>query len=337
MSDYPIIALRKNDKRLYRQIEAFLKDAGISFDHNLDYTCVMLDAENNVIATGSCYGNTLRCLAVQISHQGENLLGDIISHLIENRFEKGITHLFVYTKINAAGLLKYLGFYEITRVENTMVFMENRPHGFSSWLDHLPEAETDSAAIVMNANPFTNGHLYLLENAAASFPLVHLFLVSEDKSVFPYCIRRELVQKSISHLENVILHDCGPYMISQATFPSYFLKDENDVIQSHAALDVNIFIRIAEKLHIKARYVGEEPFSPTTALYNETMLRLLPPHHIECHIIPRLKIDGIAVSASAVRKALANNDIETVKKLVPSPVYTYLSSIDIKEILQNAL
>ena len=46
-------------------------------------------------------------------------------------------------------------------------------------------------------------------------------------------------------------------LVSNATFPSYFLKDEAAVIDGHARLDLAVFTKIAAALNITARYVGE--------------------------------------------------------------------------------
>ena len=171
-----------------------------------------------------------------------------------------------------------LGFCEITRVENRLVFMENRPDGFERYLRGLEAAKTTgkSAAIVMNANPFTRGHQYLVEKAAAACDTLHLFIVSEDASLVPFAVRKKLVAEGVKHLPNVVLHDSGPYIISNATFPSYFLKDEAAVIDGHARLDLAVFTRIAGALNITARYVGEEPTSQVTGLYNQIMSQQLP-------------------------------------------------------------
>lgn len=59
----------------------------------------------------------------------------------------------------------------------------------------------------------------------------------------PFAVRRKLVEAGVAHLPNVVLHDSGPYIISNATFPSYFLKDEAAVIDGHARLDLAVFTK----------------------------------------------------------------------------------------------
>lgn len=186
MSDYTISKIYPNDNFANKQIDKLLNEEGIRRDKNLDYTCGMYDDDMNIIATGSLFGNTLRCMAVSHLHQGEGLMNEIVTHLMEIQFERGNTHLFLYTKCNTAKFFGDLGFYEIATISDNLVFMENKKNGFSDYLNNLKTTDTDNAkniaAIVMNANPFTNGHLHLVEKAAAENDLVHLFMVSEDAS-----------------------------------------------------------------------------------------------------------------------------------------------------------
>ena len=44
-------------------------------------------------------------------------------------------------------------------------------------------------------DPFTNGHLYLVEYAARHCDNLYVFVLSEDKSVFPADVRFSLVEK----------------------------------------------------------------------------------------------------------------------------------------------
>ena len=325
------------DKRAMAQVDALLAQEGICRDKNLDYTCGIYDEDFRVIATGSCFGNTLRCFAVDHSHQGEGLLNEIISHLIDYQAGRGNIRLFLYTKPGTAKFFGDLGFYEIARVPDRLVFMENRRDGFSAYLSALEKDKKDgvSAAIVMNANPFTLGHQYLAEQAAAQCDALHLFVVSEDASLIPAAVRKRLVREGVGHLSNVILHDCGPYMISSATFPSYFLKDSDTVIESQARLDVQIFLRIAETLGITARYVGEEPTSQVTGLYNRVMADTLPRAGIACHILPRKQLNGQPISASTVRQAIKTGDGALLRALVPQTTWDWLQSPEAAPVIQR--
>ena len=337
MSDYRITEVLPADKTTLAQVDTLLQQEGIRRDGNLDYICAMLDENGQVIGTGSCFGNTLRCFAVSREHQGEGLLNQIITHLIEIQCARGNLHLFLYTKAESAKFFEDLGFCEITRVENRLVFMENRPDGFERYLRGLAAAKTTgkSAAVVMNANPFTRGHQYLVEAAAAACDTLHLFIVSEDASFVPFAVRKKLVAEGVKHLPNVVLHDSGPYIISNATFPSYFLKDEAAVIDGHARLDLAVFTRIAKALNITARYVGEEPVSQVTGLYNEIMREQLPKAGIDCIVVPRKEANGKAISASAVRQCLQSGDWDTLKALLPQTSLDYFRSPEAAPVLER--
>mgnify|MGYP000039072028 CR=1 FL=1 len=163
--------------------------------------------------------------------------------------------------------------------------------------------------------------------------LLHLFIVSEDASLVPFKVRKQLVMEGTAHLDNICYHDSGPYIISNATFPSYFQKDENAVIESHAMLDLTVFTEIARTLGINRRYVGEEPTSLVTGIYNNIMSEKLPGNGIECVIVPR-KTDGEkAISASTVRQAIKDNDMNTLKKLVPESTLRYFESEEAKDVI----
>lgn len=351
MSEYAISQIYPSDRRANTQINELLLAEGIRRDANLDYTCGMYDEEMNIIATGSCFGNTLRCMAVSNAHQGEGLMNQIVTHLITIQFERGNTHLFLYTKCNSAKFFGDLGFYEIARIDGQIVFMENRKTGFTSYLEKLKKeteqsevfrqfscndsAKTKIAALVMNANPFTLGHQYLVEKAASENDILHLFIVSEDQSLVPFSVRKKLVLEGTAHLKNIIYHESGPYIISNATFPSYFQKDADAVMESHANLDLTIFVRIAQTLGINYRYVGEEPNSQVTGIYNEIMAKKLPENQIACKIIPRKEANGSVISASTVRTALKSGKMELLKTLVPETTLRYFQSEEAAPVIEK--
>lgn len=328
MSDYSISQVSPTDKHGLSQIDTLLEQEEIRRDANLDYICAMYDENYHIIATGSCFGNTLRCFAVSREHQGEGLLNQVITHLIEVQCNRGNIHLFLYTKISSAKFFQDLGFHEIARVDDKLVFMENRRTGFSNYLRNLAKTKKEgkSAALVMNANPFTLGHQYLVEKAASECDTLHLFIVSEDASLIPFSVRKQLVLEGVAHLPNVICHNSGPYIISNATFPSYFLKDEETIIESHAKLDLQIFKEIAKSLSITSRYVGEEPTSQVTGIYNQIMSTELPAAGIDCIIVPRKEVDKKPISASTVRQCIKQKDFDALRNLVPESTLNYFKS-----------
>ena len=323
---YGISSVDCQDRRSMAEIERLLQEEGLRPDKHADYICAMFDENNHAIATGCCVGNTLRCFAVSSSHRGEGLLNQILYHLTEVQISRGNSHLFLYTKPETAPMFGDLGFHEIARVENRVVFMENRRSGFPGYLSNLASTRRDgvSAAIVMNANPFTLGHQYLVEQASAACDTLHIFVVSEDISQFPFSVRRRLVADGTRHLSNVVLHDCGPYIISAATFPSYFLPDDTDAAELQARLDVAVFARIAQTLNITQRWAGEEPKSPITCLYNRVMSEELPKSGIRFIEIPRKKAGDAIISASTVRALIRSNDFSALEHYLPPTTLEYL-------------
>lgn len=327
MTDYEVRGLSPPETA---QMDTLLTRSGLKRDTHLDYSAGVFDGER-LVATGSCAGNTLRDIAVDPDRQGEGLLNLLLQHLITTQYARGNYHLFLYTKPSSARFFADLGFAEIARDEAHTVFMENRRTGFTRYLAQLVTesggaAVQPSGALVMNANPFTLGHRYLVEHAAASCETLHLFVVSEDLSVFPAADRMELVRAGTAHLSNVIYHTTGSYLISQATFPSYFLPDGEAATASQARLDAAVFSRIAETLHITQRFLGSEPSSRITALYNDILAALLPQSGIRCDILPRLETGGRCISASTVRQALKEDDWSTAEQMLPPSTLTYLRS-----------
>ena len=323
-----LISISPRDGRGMAQVDALLAREGIRRDANLEYTCGILDENGRLIATGSCFKNTLRCFAVDSSRQGEGLLGRIATHLMEWQSEQGRYRLFVCTKCQSARFFQDIGFHEIARVDGALSFLENRREAFGRYCATLAKTrrEGKSAAIVMNANPFTLGHRALVERAAAENDWVHLFVLSEEAGPIPFSVRRMLVTEGVSDLPNVICHPSGPYIISSLTFPSYFFRDEEDVIRGHARLDLELFKSFAGALGVTARYVGEEPASRTTALYNRIMAEELPAAGIRCVVVPRRTHDGRAISASDVRRAIREDRLADIRDLVPDATWNYFSS-----------
>lgn len=340
MSEYCVSRISPSDFRSVRQIDALLEKEGIKRDRNLDYIAAVFDSGMNIIATGSAFANTLRCFAVSSEHRGEGILNLLLSHLIEMEMQRGNSHLFVYTKPGSAGFFSDLGFHEIARVDNSLVFMENRGNGFESYLDTLAKLSGGGkkcGAAVINANPFTKGHRYLIEKAAGECDRLFVFVVSEDVSLVPFDVRFRLVKEGTADIENVSVIESGPYIISNATFPSYFLKDDEDVMMVHARLDAELFKLIAPAMGIGVRFVGDEPFSEVTGIYNSVLTEELPKAGIGVEVIPRLEIGGVAVSASEVRRALKNGDTARLKELLVPSSFCFFSSPEAKPVIDGII
>lgn len=325
-----------NIKRLYinkdiqiKKIwEELLLSVGIQSENTVEYTLGVF-SEEKLVATGSIFQNIIKCVAVDNEHSGGTVFNMLISQLMNEVLDRGYSSCYIYTKEETADAFKYIGFKEIERVPEKLVFLEKSMRGFSDFLEDLKKSKLDAkkiAGIVMNANPFTNGHLYLIEKAAAENDILHVFVLSEDLSLFPSKVRYRLVKEGTSHLKNVFVHETGDYMVSAKTFPSYFLKENDDVTYVQASLDALIFKNhIAKALGITHRYVGEEPLSPATNIYNRALKNVFS-ESLKLSIIPRKENNNEVISASRVRNLFRENLMEQIKELVPLSTYNFLIS-----------
>lgn len=175
--------------------------------------------------------------------------------------------------------------------------------------------------VVMNCNPFTLGHRYLIEQAAKQVERLFVMVVREDCSLFAYAERKAMVEQGVAHLENVTVIDGSEYAISQATFPTYFLKRLDDAADTQMLLDLDLFRRhIAPALGATVRFIGTEPTDRLTRRYNQLMHEVLA----DVREIVRLEKEGNAVSASRVRKAMEQGDMSTIRQLVPPTTLPYI-------------
>ena len=275
-------------------------------------------------------GPVLKCIAVDKNFEGEGLIGKIVTYLLLKAHHEGTNHLFLYTKPCNVKIFSELGFNEIAGVKDAAVLMENKSNGISSYINELGKLKVSGkkiGSIIMNCNPFTLGHLYIIEKAASENDHVHIFIVDENRSVFPTSVRIELVKKGTAHLKNITVHHSGKYIISAATFPSYFLKETEKIVDAHGRLDLTIFSRfIAPALSINCRYAGDEPLCAVTNRYNELMEEILPLAGIKLKIVKRKEIEKNVISASRVRDLIKENNFKNIKEIVPPTTLEFLKS-----------
>ena len=311
-----------------QQLAAFLARHHLKYEPDIEAAYGIYDKDDLLCGCGCCSGSLLKCFAVEEQLRGQNALGALISRLMENRFQAGITHLFVVTRPKNQNLFQQCGFYLVAGTE-TAVLLENRKNGPEQVYRSLlkPDDEGKSCgAIVMNCNPFTLGHRALIEYASAHCQVLHIFVVEEDRSIFPFTDRLHLVTEGTADLSNVRVHPSGPYIISSASFPTYFLKEDESAAAVQAELDVTIFAqRIAPLLGVSVRFAGEEPLDSVTQQYNLAMQRILPAYGIRFVEIPSKQQHGEVISASRVRQLLQKSGVtEEVLAMVPPCTQAYL-------------
>ena len=303
--------------RMLHRLKAFLSACGLDWDEAISFTAVRME-EEEIAATGSLDGGTIKCVAVSPAHQGEDLTARILTALFQEAARQGREHLLLYTKPHNGHLFAPLGFHPVIRTRECLL-MENRRGGFERFLNGIEKPEGGPVGcVVANCDPFTLGHRRLIETAAGDCTWVHVFILSEDRGMFTAAQRLEMAREGLKDLSNVLVHPTGPYMVSSSTFPTYFMKDKALRGEIHCEQDVRLFgERIAPALSIVRRYIGTEPVCAVTAQYNRRMKELLPEYGIEVVEIERFFADGEIISASRIRSLIREGRMESLEKLLP--------------------
>ena len=318
-----------------KNIEKFLKDFDINYEKDVDYTLAAFDGDK-IVGTGSAAGRVLKCFAIDETYQGMGITNAIITRLFAYQYERGESHLFIFTKPKNIKIFSDFGFSLVEETED-VALLDNKIEELHKILKSM-EDDRESGAIVINANPMTKGHLYLIETARKMTDLLHIFMVEEDGSTFPYEFRYKIVAEEVSKLDNVILHRGNDYIISKNTFPTYFYKDEKTVLKAYSELDTKIFGNyFAKALNIKKRFVGTEYKDVVTKNYNDTMKKILPQSGVELVEIPRIKSGDQVISASRVRKLLKERNFEEAYKYLPDATIVALKSEEGRRIINERL
>lgn len=355
-----IQTLNPTTPRQRQRIEAFLKRNGLRFD-DMHYYAAITDDDGEMIAGGGLKGNVIKCVAVDDAHKGEAIANTLISHLIAHANKEGHSNVMLFTKPKNRQLFESLSFrllaeapeavlmetgigginnmveqlkkikeegevckennQECKEEEKTNLNITTPQHLNPSTPQPLTTTTPRGGVVVMNCNPFTLGHRYLIEQAAKQVERLFVMVVREDCSLFAYAERKAMVEQGVAHLKNVTVIDGSEYAISQATFPTYFLKRLDDAADTQMLLDLDLFRRhIAPALGATVRFVGTEPTDRLTRRYNQLM------HEVLADVIEtaRLEKEGNTVSASRVRKAMEQGDMSTIRQLVPPTTLPYI-------------
>jgi len=308
------------------QARALIEASGLSFElpyHDL----VGIFQSGHLIAVGARQDRILKMLAVAPAHQGGNLMDQVVTALVGRGFQEGFDSFFVFTAPAQVPGFEALNFHLLAASGQSALLEFG--DGLRRYLARHQRLVTpgNNGAVVANCNPFTLGHRYLIERAARAVDRLYLFVVREESSLFPFEYRFKMVREGVDDLANVTLLDTSCYAVSSITFPTYFLKDGDPGGANQMELDLLLFARhIAPHFRIKTRFVGSEPFSRTTAGYNEAMHRLLPCHGVAVSELERAASQDLPISASRVREQLAGGDLDSVSALVPETTRNFLLS-----------
>lgn len=345
-----ILELHPTIPRQRRQIEMFLQTNGLRYDDVDYYAAIVDESSDEMIAGGGLKGSVIKCVAVADGHKGEAVANVIVSHLIAKANAEGCQCVKLYTKPNNRQLFESLSFRLIAESPNA-ILMETGVGGIEKYSEELrvkseelgvkseelrvknEELKNDESVvsnarkpigvIVMNANPFTLGHRFLVEQSSELVERLYVVVVREDCSMFSYNERKAMVSQGVRDIGNVVVVDGSDYAVSAATFPTYFLKQLSDATDTQILLDLDLYRRrIAPALGATIRFFGSEPTDPLTRRYNELMHQQLGEEHV--HEIQRKQQEGSAISASRVRKAMMEGCLWDAIQLVPPTTIPYI-------------
>lgn len=317
------------------KVRAFLSQMGLGVDVDVEFFVVAYSG-NEIVGCGGLAGNTIKSVAVDESQQGNGLSTKLLTELVTHAYDMHRYNLFIYTKPENYQMFHNAGFYMLTSVKDRVILLENsknRLQRYTRQLATLRKPGDKIGSIVMNANPFTYGHRYLVEHAAKECDWLHLFVVKEDSSFFNYQDRLNMIQAGVAEFDNVTVHPGSDYMISRATFPSYFLKDEGIINYAHTAIDLQLYRNhIAPALGVTHRFVGTEPICKVTNFYNQQMYQWLTTPTLDSAPIalveiPRCEKGDMPISASLVRNLLFQSRWEDIQRIVPPTTYDYLKNL----------
>ena len=338
-----ILELHPTIPRQRRQIEMFLHTNGLRYDDVDYYAAIVDESSDEMIAGGGLKGSVIKCVAVADGHKGEAVANVIVSHLIAKANAEGCQCVKLYTKPDNRQLFESLSFRLIAESPNA-ILMETGVGGIEKYSEELgvkseelrvksEELKNDESVvlnarkpigvIVMNANPFTLGHRFLVEQSSELVERLYVVVVREDCSMFSYNERKAMVSQGVRDIGNVVVVDGSDYAVSAATFPTYFLKQLSDATDTQIILDLDLYRRrIAPALGATIRFFGSEPTDPLTRRYNELMHQQLGEEHV--HEIQRKQQEGSAISASRVRKAIMEGCLWDAIQLVPPTTIPYI-------------
>lgn len=338
-SEYEIRQMRLSIPRQRRMVEAFLQDNALRLDDVDYYAGVFRVDGDEMLAGGGLKGSVVKCLAVRSDCRDEALSCRMVSHLVSVANAAGHQVVRLFTKPSNRVVFESMSFRLLAEAPEA-ILMETGVGGIDAYRRYLGSVRdavaTDSDAgeagvIVMNANPFTLGHRYLVEQAAQKVARLYVIAVKEEASLFSYDERLAMIRSGVSDINNVTVCEGSDYAVSATTFPTYFLKRLSDASDTQMMLDIDLFRRhIAPALGTTVRFVGSEPTDMLTRRYNEIMKQMLPrvveTERLTVRTAPREAVGDTpaAVSASLVRAAMGRHSLWEAASMVPQTSVPYI-------------
>lgn len=271
------------DQKQFREVQDFLAQFDLTFDREVEYT-LRFRLDGKIVGTGSFAGNVLRNIALEKSLQGNGLVAEIVTALMQEQGRRGRFHYFIFTRTCTVNAFQKLGFTEIARAEPYVSLLEMGMGSVSAYCRQIErraaQLEGERAAVILKGDPSSEKNRTCIQLVA-----------EEEEAVLVFVDPSYSVGEQIADLGNVCLVPANPYRITPEIYPTYFLPPKDHVV-SRVLLDADLFAnQIASRLKITSCYVsGKE---------DRIMLDTLPSYGIPLHVLrenrPDHAIEGIVV------------------------------------------
>lgn len=319
---------------------AFLAKHHLDYEWDIDYAITIHD-QDEIIATASIANNVMKCFLIKEEYKGLGITNKLFYHLENVLIDRGMNHYFVFTSPENEQIFTSLNMTRIVKTMNTVLLEGGKQ--ITQELTRLKEeyqlSDDKKGCIIINANPLTNGHMYLIDEARKASKELLIFVVSEDLSTFPFEDRFAIIKEATKDMEDVTVLPSLSYLVSRITFPKYFLREDQLVNSEQTLIDVLVYKEYYRKIfNIKNRFLGEEPYSYNTNKYNETLKSYL---NDQITIIKRKEHNNKAISASTVRKLIKADKMDHLSEYVPKATLDYLKTakgqLIVQKIKENTL
>lgn len=313
------------------RVTEFLLKFDLKFDKDITKT-FYVEEDDSIVGTISVANYIIKDLAVLDKYQGENIASSLINHVIKYFSNNSIYNYQVFSKPKYKSLFENMNFKMLVETEK-LIMLEGGITDIDETLEKIKKLlevrftpineNSDIASVVINGNPITIGHEYLVSEASLNHNIVIVFIVEEDKSEFTFIERLSMAFLAFHKFSNVYVIPSTKYIVSSLTFPNYFLK-ETDISEEMAKVDALIFKKyFQKKLFIKKRYIGSES-TKKMENYNNELKEILGD---TIKIVERLEIDRVRVSASAVRNLIKEGKTKEALKYIPRECHMIVKSV----------
>ena len=311
---------------------------GVDYLNDLFIFIYNKELNNSINVFMNIYGNYIKKYLIENDFQYFECLPDLEKHhywFFDNELHltplgNQIMSDIVLSRVDFSNIYQGNSLLDLQRIQlnDSYYLIQNDLDGYKKYLKESKFSHKGKVGMIdINANPFTNGHAYLIDYALKHCDYLYVFVVEDNQNAFPFYDRFSLIKEYCQKYDNVRVLTGGAFIGSKYTVTAYFYREYNMKLDPKE--DIQNFKNILDPiLNIDVRFMGEEKDSVVTNDLNNEYSTFMKSVNKELIIIPRLEIERESVSASKIREALYRGDFEYIKKRVPKHVYEYLLQIN---------